>query len=69
MSDAIIRSTCMVCHGGIVWINADRFGGWWAHDEHPADHHDALSMFELIEDMDDGRRWITIGVAVGGVES
>jgi hypothetical protein len=52
-------STCVRCNGRIRWLDCPT-GGWWAHEEHPADNHDALSMFELIEDLDDGARWITL---------
>ena len=31
---------CRVCGGLIGWIDCPT-GGWWAHDVHPADDHDA----------------------------
>lgn len=32
--------TCSVCSTPIGWIDCPT-GGWWAHDTHPADEHDA----------------------------
>ncbi|MFF4327246.1 hypothetical protein ACFYZT_12055 [Streptomyces sp. NPDC001591] len=37
---AIEEARCIRCAGVIRWI-ACPTGGWWAHDTHPADHHDA----------------------------
>lgn len=31
---------CRHCLGRIEWIDCPT-GGWWAHDVHPADDHDA----------------------------
>lgn len=31
---------CTVCHERVVWIDCPT-GGWWAHDVHPSDDHDA----------------------------
>lgn len=31
---------CIHCHGTARWIDCPT-GGWWAHDVHPADGHDA----------------------------
>lgn len=31
---------CVVCGGSIHWLDAPT-GGWWAHDRHPDDGHDA----------------------------
>jgi hypothetical protein len=33
-------ATCAVCSGVIGWIDCPT-GGWWAHEQHPADDHDA----------------------------
>jgi hypothetical protein len=33
-------STCAVCGGG-MWYQDCPTGGWWSHNQHPADHHDA----------------------------
>lgn len=35
------RTTCRTCVTPIAWIDCPT-GGWWAHDEHPADEHDAV---------------------------
>lgn len=32
--------TCVVCGARIGWIECPT-GGWWAHEVHPADNHDA----------------------------
>lgn len=37
---AVETATCLHCRGAIRWIVCPT-GGWWAHDTHPADHHDA----------------------------
>lgn len=34
---------CVTCGGSIHWLDAPT-GGWWAHDAHPADEHDAEPM-------------------------
>jgi hypothetical protein len=34
-------ATCAVCSAPIGWIDCPT-GGWWAHDQHPADEHDAI---------------------------
>ena len=31
---------CQQCGGQIGWIDCPT-GGWWAHNQHPADNHDA----------------------------
>ncbi|MFF6940428.1 hypothetical protein [Streptomyces lavendulae] len=33
-------STCQHCGTPATWIDCPT-GGWWAHDDHPADGHDA----------------------------
>ncbi|MCX4778129.1 hypothetical protein [Streptomyces sp. NBC_01264] len=38
--DKPARTICRPCGGGITWIDCPT-GGWWAHDIHPADGHDA----------------------------
>lgn len=43
-----IRSLCDTCDTGIHWIDCPT-GGWWAHDHHPADDHDATSALVEIE--------------------
>ncbi|WP_329387399.1 hypothetical protein OG625_30480 [Streptomyces sp. NBC_01351] len=37
---AVETAHCLHCRGAIDWISCPT-GGWWAHDSHPADHHDA----------------------------
>ncbi|MCG6493398.1 hypothetical protein [Kitasatospora sp. A2-31] len=32
---------CAVCRTAIEWIDCPT-GGWWRHDQHPADDHDAF---------------------------
>lgn len=34
------RVLCFTCGTAIEWIDCPT-GGWWAHDQHPADGHDA----------------------------
>lgn len=34
------EALCIHCAGIIRWI-ACPASGWWAHDTHPTDHHDA----------------------------
>lgn len=38
--DATRRTACRRCGGPAEWIDCPT-GGWWAHDVHPADGHDA----------------------------
>lgn len=33
-------TTCFACKGVVGWIDSPT-GGWWAHEQHPADGHDA----------------------------
>ncbi|MGV0949386.1 MAG: hypothetical protein ACOYB3_01850 [Azonexus sp.] len=33
---------CAVCQGLIEWLNPPHQGGWFAHEEHPDDNHDAV---------------------------
>lgn len=33
-------ATCATCHTAIHWIDCPT-GGWWRHDQHPSDDHDA----------------------------
>lgn len=35
------KGTCATCKGGI-WYQDCPTGGWWIHDQHPADNHDAV---------------------------
>lgn len=35
-----LQTTCAVCDGPVGYIDCPT-GGWWAHAEHPDDHHDA----------------------------
>lgn len=35
-----MKATCQACEGECHWIAAPT-GGWWAHDLHPADDHEA----------------------------
>lgn len=44
-----IVATCDTCHGSIHWIECPT-GGWWAHDTHPDDHHDAVTTLEAERD-------------------
>lgn len=39
MADAM--GICAACGGLIGYVNAPT-GGWWAHDQHPEDNHDAV---------------------------
>ncbi|MGW5387170.1 hypothetical protein [Nocardia sp. NPDC003963] len=59
-----IRSVCDTCHTGIHWIDCPT-GGWWAHDIHPADHHDAVTVMEVEEDETIDGRLYTIGIRGG----
>ncbi|MBF6358136.1 hypothetical protein IU449_26935 [Nocardia higoensis] len=62
----LINADCLTCGTPIDWV-ACPTGGWWAHRIHPADHHDAQSPIDVIEDMDDNGYWYPI--ATMGVES
>lgn len=35
------RTACATCQQPIAFIDCPT-GGWWQHDEHPADEHDAF---------------------------
>lgn len=56
-----IKSLCLVCQKGIHWISCPT-GGWWAHDEHPADNHDAASRLRVLEDIDEDGHLVTVDV-------
>ncbi|WP_214929181.1 hypothetical protein [Streptomyces sp. ISL-98] len=38
---ARIQARCLICRTSIGWIDCPT-GGWWAHDTHPGDGHDAV---------------------------
>ncbi|WP_063023651.1 hypothetical protein [Nocardia niwae] len=60
MSDQI-TARCDTCGGVIRWIDCPT-GGWWSHEIHPADEHDATTTVEVEEDMD-AQGWLhTVGV-------
>lgn len=40
MSDETVNRSCSHCGDAIYWISAPT-GGWWAHEVHPEDEHDA----------------------------
>jgi hypothetical protein len=40
MTDQIEQPACTTCQQPIGWISCPT-GGWWAHEQHPADGHDA----------------------------
>ncbi len=54
----MIESTCRTCHGVISWVECPT-GGWWQHDEHPEDGHDAVSGYDPAEKIDGLGRWAT----------
>ncbi len=37
------RALCMTCESFIGWVDCPT-GGWWAHEVHPLDGHDAVRM-------------------------
>lgn len=39
-ADGPSTSVCGVCSGVVGWVDCPT-GGWWAHETHPADEHDA----------------------------
>ncbi|WP_280430010.1 hypothetical protein [Nocardia brasiliensis] len=53
-----IWTQCEDCGGRIDWI-ACPTGGWWAHADHPADGHDAVTSMQVDEDMNERGEWIT----------
>lgn len=59
--DVPITALCDTCGTGITWIDCPT-GGWWAHDVHPADHHDAATAVEVAEDEDNSGRLYAVGV-------
>lgn len=34
------QAACTTCQQPIHWVDCPT-GGWWRHDQHPADNHDA----------------------------
>ncbi|SIM03138.1 Uncharacterised protein [Mycobacteroides abscessus subsp. abscessus] len=52
------ESICVECGGVVFWQDCPT-GGWWIHEHHPADHHDAAAEFDPIEYVDDRGSWIT----------
>lgn len=51
-SDCDWRATCCTCNQAIHYLDAPT-GGWWAHDAHPADEHDAAPVVpvDVAEDL------------------
>lgn len=39
--DKPTHAICRPCGGSITWIDCPHAGGWWAHNVHPTDGHDA----------------------------
>lgn len=39
-SDERVLSVCVRCGGVVGWVDCPT-GGWWAHEVHPEDDHDA----------------------------
>ncbi|MER5482962.1 hypothetical protein ABT024_07060 [Streptomyces sp. NPDC002812] len=35
------RTACRHCGAPAEWIDCPHAGGWWAHEQHPTDGHDA----------------------------
>lgn len=56
-----LHAKCDTCHTRITWIECPT-GGWWAHDLHPLDNHDADTTIEVEEDMDVWGCLNTIGI-------
>lgn len=44
----MMHSTCVTCGGACWWQDAPT-GGWWIHDLHPDDDHDAQGQPEDME--------------------
>lgn len=42
LTDQPITATCTTCGQLCGWIDCPT-GGWWAHQDHPADGHDAAA--------------------------
>lgn len=43
--------TCIKCNTPVRWIDCPT-GGWWAHQDHPDDRHDAQTAADLMADRD-----------------
>lgn len=56
------RSTCS-CGASVQWQSCPT-GGWWRHDEHPADGHKATALYDPPEDVDDRGYWVTFYPAI-----
>jgi hypothetical protein len=56
-----ITAPCDTCGAQIRWLDCPT-GGWWAHDVHPADHHDAATTIEIEQDMTNDGWWVTVGI-------
>jgi hypothetical protein len=58
-----ITDRCQRCGTQIDWVDCPT-GGWWAHRDHPADDHDAVSATkEVVESIDDNGLWFAVGTA------
>lgn len=56
-----LHTKCDTCHTRITWIECPT-GGWWAHDIHPLDNHDAVTRL-VVDEIPDVSGWlITIGM-------
>jgi hypothetical protein len=51
--------TCMRCGGVVRWQHCPT-GGWWIHDQHPSDDHDAYPGWRPAQEMDDQGWWHTV---------
>ncbi|MGY1896171.1 hypothetical protein [Nocardia gipuzkoensis] len=54
-----IWTQCEGCGNRINWIECPT-GGWWAHETHPDDNHDAVTSLHPLEDMNSRGEWVTV---------
>ena len=48
-AEDVPRAECRHCQSGIYWQACAEHGGWWVHDVHPADDHDASPACQAVE--------------------
>ncbi|WP_433560629.1 hypothetical protein ACQP1O_23415 [Nocardia sp. CA-151230] len=58
-----IFSRCLACTNRIHWVESPT-GGWWKHDKHPGEDHDAVSPLRVLEEIDNSGNYVVVGTTI-----